>query len=105
MLIKNTTTKNISSTSKDVLVIISPISRRRRNLHSFSEELVLLTSVGIYNFAWSSFTFLAAKVGALKNIIPKKNLLKRKSSDARFVLACSCLPRDESDLLHLPGGT
>ena len=74
-------------------------------MHSFSEELVLLTSVGIYNFAWSSFTFLAAKVDALKNIIPKKNLLKRKSSDARFALACSCLPRDESDLLHLPGGS
>ena len=45
-------------------------------MHTFSEELTLLTSVGLYNFVWSSFTFLASKVGALENEIPKKNFFK-----------------------------
>ena len=72
---KNTTIKmperihvDMHPRSNYVFVIIFPISRSRRNLHSFSEELVLLSSVGIHNLVWSSFTFLASKVGELENI-------------------------------------
>ena len=65
--------RNIWSWFKNNLVQIFPISRRRRNVHSFSEELTLLTSAFLYNFVWSSFTFLASKVSAVENQIPKKN--------------------------------
>ena len=69
-------------------------------MHSFSEELALLTSAAIYNFVWGSFTFLASKVVGQS----METLLKVKDySDARMFLAWTCLPWNQSDLLHLPG--
>jgi len=35
--------------------------RRRRNMYSFKEEVVLFKSIVIFNFVWSAFTLLAAK--------------------------------------------
>ena len=59
--------------------LIIPIWRRRRNVHSFSEELALLTSAVIYNLVYSSFTFLASKVGggqSMETLIENKILLR-----------------------------
>ena len=39
------------------------LSRRRRDLYSFKEEVALFKSVVIFNFAWSTFTLLASQVG------------------------------------------
>ena len=48
-------------------------------LHSFSEELALLTSAAIYNLIWGSFTFLASKVGRPPKIHQKKENLRCQS--------------------------
>ena len=48
-------------------------------LHSFSEELALLTSAAIYNLIWGSFTFLASKVGRPPKIHQKRENLRCQS--------------------------
>ena len=48
-------------------------------LHSFSEELALLTSAAIYNLIWGSFTFLASKVGLPPKIHQKRENLRCQS--------------------------
>ena len=87
------------------------LSRRRRNLYSFKEEVALFKSVVIFNFAWSTFTLLASQVGrkhTLKEFkLPRQEAQQTydetKISVSRVLFTFRHLLLHQPDILRLPG--
>ena len=83
--------------------------RRRRNLYSFNEEVVLFKSVVIFNFAWSAFTLLASKVtNSLREFkLPRQEAQRTddetKISVSRVLFVFCHLLLHQPDILRLPG--